>query len=161
MNIFLLSFDMPIENNFYFLDTKPNVIMDGIFTKIIFTHVCFTLNGVYFSFPIFHQSIESTTQKQDYIYFEPTMKMNIPIIKQCKQMERNVLQAYVDYKGNLSKKTAMYSIAKQLNSGKCRIQLRNEHKIDKIMKPLLIKLSGIWETAHEYGLTFKIIESSN
>ena len=160
MNIFLLSFDMPIENNFYFLDTKQNIIMEGIFTKIIFTHSCFTLNGVYFSFPILHQSIETTIHRQDYIYFEPAQKMNMPIIKHCKNMERSVLQAYMDFKGNLSRKTPIYSIAKQLNSGKCRIQLRHNHKIDKIMKPLLIKLSGIWETTYEYGLTFKIMESS-
>lgn len=160
MNIFLLSLDTSTEYNFYFLDTKPNVIMEGIFTKIIFTHSCFTLNGVYFSFPILHQSIETTVQKQDYIYFEPAQKLNIPIIKQCKHMEKSVLQAYMDYRGNVSKKVPIYSVAKQLNSGKCRIQLRNNHKTDNIMRPLIIKLSGIWETANEYGLTYKIIESS-
>jgi hypothetical protein len=66
----------------------------------------------------------------------------------------------MDYRGNISKKVPIYSIAKQLNSGKCRIQLRNNHKTDNIMCPLIIKLSGIWETANEYGLTYKIIESS-
>lgn len=161
MNIFALSLEMYKENCFYFLDTKPNMIMDGIFTKIIFTHSCFTLNGVYFKFPIMHQSIEHVLNKQDYLYFEPSNKLNIPILRLCKLMEKTILQCYSNYKGNFTRKTPIHSIAKQLNSGKCKIQLCNNHKMDKILKSLVIKISGIWETPTEYGITYKIMEQSD
>lgn len=161
MNIFALSLEMYKENCFYFLDTKPNMIMDGIFTKIIFTHSCFTLNGVYFKFPIMHQSIEHVLNKQDYLYFEPSNKLNIPILRLCKLMEKTILQCYSNYKGNFTRKTPIHSIVKQLNSGKCKIQLCNNHKMDKILKPLVIKISGIWETPTEYGITYKIMEQSD
>ena len=131
--------------------------MDGIFTKVFFTHECFTLNGIYFYLPLFCQSFEITPQKQEYLYFEPTNPKNINIISYCKAIENTILQAYTNYKGSNSKKTAIHSIIKQLNCGKCKVQLRNNGK-SQTMNSFVLKISGIWETPTEYGVTFKIIE---
>lgn len=161
MNIFALTLESFSHSHYYFLDTKPNIIMDGIFTKIFFTHECFTLNGIYFFLPLFCQSFEITPQKQEYLYFEPTNPKNINIISYCKGIENTILQAYTNYKGGTLKKTAIHSIIKQLNCGKCKVQLKNNNgKTDKGLNSFVLKISGIWETQTEYGVTFKIIEQS-
>ena len=160
MNIFALNLESFSHSHYYFLDTKPNIIMDGIFTKIFFTHECFTLNGIYFFLPLFCQSFEITPQKQEYLYFEPTNPKNVTIIQHCKNIENTILQAYTNYKGSNSKKTPIHSIIKQLNCGKCKVQLKNNDKIEKTLNSFVLKISGVWETQSEYGVTFKIIEQN-
>jgi hypothetical protein len=34
-------------SNMYFLETKKNIIMDGNFTKLIFSNEFFVMNGIY------------------------------------------------------------------------------------------------------------------
>ena len=49
-----ISIDLPKVTlpNVYFLDKKTNIIMDGNFTKILYSNDCFTMNGLYILFPI-------------------------------------------------------------------------------------------------------------
>ena len=45
-----------------------------------------------------------------------------------------------------------------MNCGKCKVQLKNNDKIEKTLNSFVLKISGVWETQTEYGVTFKIIE---
>lgn len=40
------------KNNVFFLDMKKNMVIDGYFTKIIYTDSIISLNGLYFHFPV-------------------------------------------------------------------------------------------------------------
>lgn len=51
MNVFALQLESYNPNQFFFLEPKPNIIIDGTFTKIIYTSEDFTLNGIYIFIP--------------------------------------------------------------------------------------------------------------
>ena len=57
MNILALPIDQPKSENVYFLDIKKNMLMEGIFTKMIYINEWFTMNGLYIHLPIEIQSI--------------------------------------------------------------------------------------------------------
>ena len=50
-------------NNIIFLENKRNMIMDGTFSKIIYSTQYFSLNSIYFDFPIELLSIEKQMNK--------------------------------------------------------------------------------------------------
>ena len=51
MNVFALQLESYTPHQFFFLEPKPNIIIDGTFTKIIYTSEDFTLNGIYIFIP--------------------------------------------------------------------------------------------------------------
>jgi hypothetical protein len=51
MNVFGLQLHTYNPNQFFFLEPKPNIIIDGTFAKVIYTHEDFTMNGVYIHIP--------------------------------------------------------------------------------------------------------------
>ena len=50
-------------SNLFFLDKKSNIIMDGNFTKILYSNELFTMNGLYILFPIEVTTIERNANK--------------------------------------------------------------------------------------------------
>ena len=52
MNILVLPITEIIPEYIYYLDSKNNMLMDGIFTKVIYTNEWFTMNGLYINLPI-------------------------------------------------------------------------------------------------------------
>ena len=50
----IISLDLPkfTLTNLFFLDTKKNMIMDGNFTKLLYSNELFVMNGLYLLFPI-------------------------------------------------------------------------------------------------------------
>ena len=51
MNLIIKIDDIKLENIF-FLDTKENIIMEGNFTKIIYSNEYFMMNGIYLDLSI-------------------------------------------------------------------------------------------------------------
>jgi L-rhamnose mutarotase len=47
----------------FFRDTKKNNLMDGNFTKLIYTHDLFTMNGIFLTIPIFIHTINVVSNK--------------------------------------------------------------------------------------------------
>jgi hypothetical protein len=68
-------------SNIYFLDKKTNVIMDGNFSKILYSNEWFTMNGLYVLFPIETLSIEKYSNKS-LLKFNPFHPMNSVIIQE-------------------------------------------------------------------------------
>jgi hypothetical protein len=52
MNVFALDIHRYNQSHFYFLEHIPNIIIDGTFTKIIYTGDDFTMNGIYIYIPL-------------------------------------------------------------------------------------------------------------
>ena len=51
MNVLLNINDFNIENVFL-MENKENIIVNGIFIKILYSSEYFTMNGIYIDFPI-------------------------------------------------------------------------------------------------------------
>ena len=145
----------------YFLEQKKNIIMDGYFTKIIYSNDHFTMNGVYLNFFISDSKTHTVMNKKN-IYFNPYHEKNIDLIKSISMLELNILELYkqtyssgkstsepIPYTKNYKK--ISNNLAKQLYSGIIKV---TNHSNVSSMNQCVIKISGVWENYDEMGITF-------
>jgi len=156
------------KQNIHFLDKKRNIIMDGEFTKIIFSDEFITVNGFYVLCKMqFHMSSDKNVLNKNTLYFQPYHSLNIPLLKIYSELEKQILDYYKERYGSV--KTPVYSLHNQLYSGNVRIYKSFNAAPDTsppspppgfsaIPKQYAIKLSGIWETDRNIGITYKFLE---
>jgi hypothetical protein len=150
-------------NDFFLLDTKRNIIMDGIFTKIIYSNNWFTMNGLYILFPIEIITIEQNANKRQ-IKFNPYLPSNLCVIQEFAKLECKIIDYYRQITQSPLKISNMLS--KQLYSGYIKIfkeynkMCNTEENTGLLSNQYVIKISGIWESPSEIGLTYKLFESN-
>ena len=145
-------------SNAYFLDTKRNIIIDGNFTKMIYSTESFTMNGGYFLFPIEINSLDRIITKY-VIKFNPYGRKNQSIIQEFVKLELKILEYYKQMNGRSCR--IVNSLSKQMFSGSMKIyrDYNNEFNGDDLTdNRFILKISGVWETACDVGLTFKIFQ---
>ena len=217
-----------------FLETKCNNIMDGVFTKIIYSDEFVSLNGLYLVCPL-HTSITGrygstswkngedtdkmgrntneprytilqrpksignleavevdkcannwrpSSQPNDFtssntdefissrawinspdkykniLSFQPNHSLNIPVIHQFVQFEKQLLDYYKQY--TFSQKKTIYLLQNQLLSGSTKVYRDlNENTINNSSTTnvhYIIKISGVWESTDTIGITYKFLE---
>ena len=73
------------------------------------------------------------------------------LIESIKSIEENILKIV-----NIKNKIPQFKVSSQLKNGNIKFFLEN---VDKISNNLFIlKISGIWETATQYGVTYKFLK---
>lgn len=169
MNIALTIEQINIDLYVKLLDKRRNnIIMDGEFTKLLYSDEFITLNGIYLVFPIIKSQtiIESIPTKNCYngnqmnksgqkkLIFQPNHPMNIHLIQQIALFEKQLLRFYKE--STFSEKNPVYSLQNQLMNGFIKAFYDN----GKENAVYYIKISGIWETAKNVGITYKFIEGS-
>ena len=133
--------------NIYFLEKKINMIMDGFFTKFVWTNSFMTMNGLFFKLPPCSVNysniltIDINSQKE-WLY------------KMC-VIEKQLLQYYQMY-FNIINKTPVYTLKTQLQKG--TMKYYRDIETGSTNTIFYLKISGIWENQNENGITFKIIE---
>lgn len=160
MNL-LLDINNISTKNFYYLDTKRNVIIDGNFTKITYSTEYFSMNGSYFDFPIEIIQVEKYGNRTT-IRFNPISKHNMQIIHNFTKLESALIESYKQ--NNQSNSRFVPSLSKQLNTGNMKIYKEFNYVnsdtandvIDVGNLKCILKISGIWESVNEIGLTFKL-----
>jgi hypothetical protein len=153
-----ISIDLPKITlpNVYFLDKKTNIIMDGNFTKIIYSNNCFTMNGLYVLFPIEAFNVEKIGSKV-ILKFNPYQSCNLSVIQEFSKLESRILEYYKNIYKCKSKISMVLS--KQIYSGSMKLYKDyNSPDIKKNNVQYIIKISGVWETYDDMGLTFKLLE---
>jgi hypothetical protein len=157
MNLIIKIDDIKLENIF-FLDTKENIIMEGNFTKIIYSNECFMMNGIYLDLSINIFNIEKIMNK-DYYRFNPLYPENINLIKKISKLENQLLEYY---KNNFHISSKInYLLSKQLHFGNLKIfkeYTKNIIEIKEKKNNYILKISGIWENYNEFGITYKLLE---
>jgi hypothetical protein len=135
------------DNNIFFGEpTKNNIIDDGNFIKIIYSNNNISFNGIYLLIELKNIVCEKYYNKYK-ICFNTSLNNNT--INILKNIEQDILKKY-----NINKNPS-FKLNEMLNSG--NIKIYNE--IDNINNiNLLLKISGIWETQFNYGLTFKFLQ---
>jgi hypothetical protein len=160
MNL-VLDIDKYILENTHFLDTKRNIIIDGNFTKIIYSNELFTMNGIYFLFTIHDYILEKKLNKF-LLRFNPYNKLNSSIIEELTNLEHKIIEYYKQMTNTTSK--ISNSLSKQLYSGNMKIYKEYNYskkpveENNKTTSSIIIKISGIWETREEMGITYKLFE---
>jgi len=137
------------ENNIFFCEPiKNNIMNDGTFIRILYSTHNILLNGIYLLIALNDITCEKYYNKYR-CNFNPSNHKDI--IDNIKLIEENILKK-IDIK-----KTPQLKISEQLRNG--NIKLFN--MIDKEESSFIVKISGVWETQCNYGLTYKFIKVSN
>ena len=143
-------------NNVSFMDSKQNIVMDGLFTKINYLSNWFTMNSIFFNIPI--ESKKIFTDDRCIIVFDLYAIINLPIIKLFTTIENELLDYYCYSKQKKLKKNLMLS--KQLYNGNLKLNIENNSESFTKDTKILIKISGIWETADGIGITYKLFQGN-
>lgn len=160
MNIILPSSNID-TSNISFLDTKKNIIIDGKFTKIVYTDPSFSMNGIYTNFPLQLLKNDKSVNRH-FAKFIPNTPVNMQLLREANNLEVKIIEHYK--KEHNINKSQLLILFNQLNNGK--IKLYNDTSItgppctNNTNTSIILKISGIWETANEIGINYKFIEAS-
>jgi hypothetical protein len=141
MNILLEKHNMN-PDHIYFGETLQNsIIENGVFTRLIYSNSHIIMNGMHFylEIPTSHLYRENNRIK---------IKKENDMLNFMFYVENVILQ-----KISLNK-TKNYKLKEYLKNGFIKYNSEND-----IISPIkcILKISGVWETDNEYGLTFKIV----
>ena len=113
---FILDISQIDYMNFIFLEKKKNIIVDGYFTKIIYSDSFIRLNNIYLNIPIQFQYIDKTIFKNN-IFFN--YSQNNTLIKNISNLEEELIESYK--KEFNVKKNSVLSLNNQMKTGKIKI----------------------------------------
>ena len=132
------------NNCIYFCEPiKNNIMNDGYFIRILYTTPYVTLNGIYIMINLNEIRCEKYYNKYKCSF---DINDNSYIINRLKNIEENLLN-----KINI-KKIPQYKIYEQIKNG--NVKIFNDNTINNECL-FVLKISGIWETSDNYGLTYK------
>jgi hypothetical protein len=137
------------DNNLFFCEPiKNNIITDGSFIRILYSTHNMVLNGIYLLL-VFNDII----CEKYYNKYKCSFNVNIyaDLIENLKKIEENILKKYL-----IKNKIPQLKIYEQLTNG--NIKIFNDFD-NKANDQFILKISGIWETTKNYGLTYKFIST--
>ena len=134
----------------YFCDPiKNNIMNDGSFIRILYSTHYLQLNGIYLLVVINDVVCDKYYDKYRCIFNVNTHK---DLINNLKNIEENILKKIA-----IKNKLPQHKIYEQFKNG--NIKIFNDI-VDKLSHSFILKISGVWETQHNYGLTYKFITPS-
>ena len=149
MNI-VKTIDQYDENNIYFCEAiKNNIMNEGSFIRILYSTYQFVINGIYLYVSLNDITIEKFYNKYKYNF---NINLNKDLINKLKIIEENVLKKII-----INNKIPQFKIYEQIKNGNIKVFCDNNNNT-KINKQFILKISGIWETSLNYGLTYKFIK---
>lgn len=146
MNI-AIPLDKYINNKYLFLEPIENtIIKDSIFHRIILSNDIICMNNINIKIDLLNVLIEKYYNK-----YKCTIDVLSDYFRDIIQIENSILSSI-----NIEGKQKKLNINEQLNTGTLRIfsDTDLENKIYNKFS-IILKISGIWETQDEYGITFK------
>jgi hypothetical protein len=122
---------------------------DGKFIRIIYSTHNLTLNGIYLLLTLNDISCEKYYSKYKCNF---NVLLNNDIIDNIKIIEEDLLK-----KCELKNKIPQFKINENLKNGNLKIftDIGNVTSCS-----FILKISGIWETQYNYGLTYKFIKAT-
>jgi len=138
------------NENVYFCDPiKNNIMNEGNFIRIIYSTHNVIFNGIYLLLSFTDIYIEKYYNKYKCSF---NIFTNNEMIDAVKDIEISLLE-----KINIKNKIPQYKIYEQFKCG--NIKLFNDN-IPKNNSNFILKISGIWETHTNYGLTYKFLKTN-
>jgi hypothetical protein len=142
---------IPIEkyknNKYLFLDPIDNtIIKDSLFHRIILSNNLICMNNINIKLDLYNVLIEKYYNK-----YKCTVDVMSDYYREIVDIEKSILDSI-----NIEYKHKKFNISEQLNTGFIRIfsNIELQNKLYNKFS-IILKISGIWETSDEYGITFK------
>lgn len=142
---------IPLEkykyNRYLFLEPIDNtIIKDSIFHRIILSNDLICMNNINIKIDLSNVVIEKYYNK-----YKCTIDVMSEYTKNIVNIEKSILNSI-----NVENKSKKLNINEQFNTGYIRIFSNTELQNRLYNKfSIILKISGIWETQDEYGITFK------
>lgn len=134
---------------------KNSVMQYSNFYKIIYSNDLLSFNGLYILFEL--KKIIQNKEKIIFNYLD-----NFKIIEKISHIEEYILNLIN------SDKNKIYKITELFNNGYIKYCYNDNYnnkisfnEVKNINKSLILKISGLWETKENIGVTFKIILIEN
>lgn len=139
--------DFTINNVFYLEPIKNTVIDNSSFIRIIYSNKLCSFNGIYLYIAFNDVLLQTNNNKVKYS-IKP--KNNTDIITSLKNLECDLLDNIGIHKRKV------YKLQEQLHNGIIKI-INNNYTLcnETNYNNYILKISGIWESGDEYGLTYK------
>jgi hypothetical protein len=169
----------------FFAEKKNNIIVSGDFIKLIYSTADFEMSGLYVVFGlnkhvltprhriphsistpdclVHMRSIETDAPLKYTVSFDPYLDNNYHVIQKLCSLEYHIIERYMV--GKPRAKIASYMLKTQLMSGniKCHSETKRQKLRNNIpgelngIEQIILKISGIWETDTNVGITMKFI----
>jgi hypothetical protein len=135
------------HNNLVFCEPiKNNIMNDGNFIRILYSTNVMALNGIYLLINLSDISCEKYYNKYKCAFNNSNHK---ELIDNLKLIEEDILKKYK------TNKVPSYKIYEQIKSGYIKLFSDTGNKSNC---SFILKISGIWETHNNFGLTYKFIK---
>ena len=129
--------------------TKNNIMTNGDFYRLYYSTEDIILNGLHISFELKNISIEKYFNKIKCIF--ESNEYNNDTVYLLKNIEKKLLERYRGIN-----RDCVYRIGEQLENKFIKIFDDNYINIKKYRSiKFVLKVSGIWSSQNEYGLTFR------
>lgn len=149
MNVVLNQDEIDIDCVFFNEPIKNSIIENGLFIRMLYSTEIMVLNGIYINMPF--KSLYKTNDGNK-VKLHANVQDNIDSIEFIKNIERLILEKHAMHQYPLHKKKNL-KLSEQMSTGYIKYIIDNT-----ISNSYILKISGIWESTSEYGLTFKFIE---
>lgn len=135
------------HNNLIFCEPiKNNIMNDGNFIRILYSTNLMTLNGIYLFINLSDISCDKYYNKYKCSF---NISNHKELIDNLKLIEEDILKKYK------TNKIPSFKIYEQIKSGYIKIFSDTGNKSNC---SFILKISGIWETQHNFGLTYKFFK---
>ncbi len=135
------------DNNLIFCEPiKNNIMNDGNFIRILYSTNNMSLNGIYLLINLYDISCEKYYNKFKCSF---NTSSNKDLIENLKLIEEAILKKYK------TNKLPSHKIYEQVKCGYIKVFSDTGNKS---YCPFILKISGIWETQNNYGLTYKFFK---
>ena len=151
MNVVLSTSQFNKDYVHYQEPVRNTVMDDSNFIRIIYSNDLFALNGIFLQFSLYNAKIERYFAKYKCTF---DYSDNRAIVSQLIRIEEDIIKLTA-----ITNKRPAYKIREQLQGGGIKL-FANEND-ERVGNSFLLKISGIWETASEIGITFKFIDSQH
>jgi len=133
-------------NHIFFMDTKPNSLIDGLFTKVNYCDEQFTMNGIYLTMP--GEVLDATHAHK--------MRIESGFYRALCEIEQEMLRSYLIVRNNkpVGSLVAQNKLSETIQTKYDIVGVKPTWKQGQIV----IKISGIWENKQGHvGLSYRII----
>jgi hypothetical protein len=144
----------------YFCDPiKNNVIQDGNFIRILYFTENVSLNGIYLMVPLKNVSVERYYNKVKYLF---DVEENRDIIEKIKGIEETILSKIASSSQNIRSKNPQFNIYDNFIHQNIKMHMNNFMDSESSSQNyFILKISGVWSTDEQYGLTYKHFQPSS
>ncbi len=126
---------------------KNNVVNEGTYSRLVYSAPTFTMNGVHLCFTITPMFIEKCYNKYKIVFDKILYK---DVIEKLKYVEEDIIK-----QSGTEHKDPHYKIYDQIKHGCLKMSIEDIAQITQTDITIMLKISGVWETDSNYGVTYK------